>query len=135
VQPKKGVRQRCSRSWEVRVYELLLTFGLLGVLGGVALGLHVLPVESVLLTGVWLMGAGLVVGLPASAVYHVLLRQSLLRREALPAGWYWNPTALHSLVPPHERRRVLAFCFVGAAGFVVIVLGCVAVALAAWRSA
>lgn len=117
------------------MYELLLTLGLLATLSGFALGAHVVSAEMLLAGGLWLVGIGLAVGLPASAVYHALLRQSLVRVDALPARWYWNPTALHGEIPPRDRLRVLGFCFVGAAGFVGILVGCAAVALAVWRSA
>jgi hypothetical protein len=117
------------------VQELLLTLGIVAALGSFALGVQILAVETLLGAGLWLVGGGLLVGLPASAVYHALLRRSLLRVDALPAGWYWNPTSLHARIPAADRSVVLGFCFVGAAGFVGIVAGCAAIALAAWRSA
>jgi hypothetical protein len=117
------------------VYELLLTLALIGSLGAFVLVLQVVPVATLLTAGLWLLGAGLGIGLPTSAVYHALLRRSLLRIDALPPGWYWNPTALHGRIPAADRAGVLGFCFVAASGFVAIVVGCVAVALAAWRSA
>jgi hypothetical protein len=117
------------------VYELLLMFGIVVALGGFALALHVLSIELLLAGGLWLVAAGLLIGLPASAVYHALLRRSLLRADALPRGWYWHPTALHGRIPQADRTQVLGWCFVAAAGFVGIMLGCMAVARATWRSA
>jgi len=117
------------------VLEFLVSIAIVAFLGAFALGLHVLAVETLLGIGLWLVVAGLLVGLPASAVYHALLRRSLLRLSALPAGWYWSPTSLHGRIPAQDRAAVLGFCFVGAAGFLAIVVGCAAIALAAWRSA
>ncbi len=117
------------------MYELLLMFGIVVVLGGFALALHVLSIELLLAGGLWLVAAGLLIGLPSSAVYHALLRRSLLRAHVLPRGWYWHPTALHSRIPQADRTHVLGWCFLAAAGFVAIMIGCTAVALATWRSA
>ena len=129
------MRQTATPSRSRDVYEILLTVGLLGALGSLVLGLQVLSVEALLGAGLWLVGVGLVVGLPASAVYHALLRRSLLRVDALPSRWYWHPTSLHGRIPAPDRPSVLGFCAVGAAGFLVILVGCVAVALATWRGA
>lgn len=115
--------------------ELLLTLALLAVLGAVALALHALSVEALLISGLWLVGAGLALGLPAGALYHALLRRSLLRVNGLPPRWYWHPTALHPRIPQPDRPVVLGSCLLGAAGFFGIVVGCAAVALAVWRSA
>ena len=126
------VRQTCADGGCVQ--ELFVVVALLGSLGGLALGLHVVPVETLLLGGIWLATLGFGVGIPASALYHALLWRSLRRAQALPAGWYWRPTSLHRRVPAAERPWVLAFCALGAAGFFAIVLGCAALALAVWRS-
>lgn len=114
--------------------EIALVAATLVALSGLAVGLYALSVPGLLAAGVWLGLAGFAVGLPASAVYHALLRRSLLRAGALPGGWYWRPISLHARVPRDERPLMLAFCYAGAGGFFAIVAGCAAVALAAWRS-
>lgn len=119
---------------EAGVLEIALVAATLLALSGLAVGLYALSIPDLLAAGVWLGLAGFAVGLPASAVYHALLRRSLVRAGALPVGWYWRPLTLHARVPRDERPLLLVFCTVGAGGFFAIVAGCAAVALAAWRS-
>lgn len=91
--------------------------------------------DALLVGGAWLSAAGLAFGLPTGLVYHLALREALLAAGALPARWWLRPTALHDAIPAASRRRVLAWCGAGAAGFLVTVLGCALLALAAFRVA
>lgn len=91
--------------------------------------------DALLVGGAWLTAAGLAFGVPTGLVYHLALRRALLGAGVLPARWWLHPTALHDAIPAPARRRVLAWCGAGAAGFLVTVLGCVLVALAAFRVA
>ncbi len=86
-----------------------------------------------LVTGFWLVVAGLVFGVPTGAVYHVALHRALRRADDLPPRWWWNPTAHHHRLPPGDRFRVLAWCGAGALGFLIAVLGCVVGAVGAFR--
>ncbi len=115
--------------------ELLVTLGFIATMAAFVMGVQLLSVGALLSLGILLVGGGFGVGLPASAVYHALLRRSLLRANALPPRWYWRPISLHPQIPSPDRFVVLAWCYLGAAGFFAIVLGCAVVALAAWRSA
>ena len=83
--------------------------------------------------GFWTAAAGLAFGVPTGAVYHLALRSALLRAQRLPARWWLNPTALHDELPASVRTRVLAWCYAGAAGFLVTIAGCALVAIAAFR--
>ena len=70
--------------------------------------------------------AFLVLGSLAGALYHRRLHQSLSARDALPPGWWIEPTKLHRLLTEDERVRTMPAFYVGAAAFGVCVLGCVA---------
>jgi hypothetical protein len=112
--------------------EIAIVAGLFVVLGALAAALAVAP-AALLVAGFWTTVAGLVFGVPTGFLYHVALRRSLLAVGALPDRWWWSPTSLHDGIPPADRRWVLGWCYAGAAGFLVTVLGCAIVALAAWR--
>lgn len=112
--------------------EIAIALGLLAALGGLAAALAVEP-ATLLVWGFWTIAAGLAFGVPTGAIYHLALRRSLLAAARLPERWWWSPTALHDALPDADRTRVLAWCYAGAAGFLVTVLGCALVAMAAWR--
>lgn len=110
--------------------ELGLVLGLLGTLVGSALILTHVGWELMLIGGTVLIVAGLGVGVPAGAIYHVLLHRAA--RALLPALWWLHPTRHHDLVPSGPRRAVLVWCYIGAGGWAVAVLGCALVALGAF---
>lgn len=113
--------------------ESLLAGGLVAAMLVAAAALTA-SAETWVWAGLWLAVAGLVFGVPTGLVYHVELHRALRGSEALVAGWWWRPTALHPRIPRPARRRVLGWCFAGAAGFVVSVLGCVVSALGLFRA-
>lgn len=112
--------------------EAAIALGFFAALAALAVGFAVAP-PALLVAGFWLALAGLAFGVPTGFYYHVALRRSLVAIDALPARWWWSPTALHDAIPDADRAWVLAWCYVGAAGFLVTVLGCALVALAAFR--
>jgi hypothetical protein len=116
------------------VFEIGIALGLLAALGACAAALAVAP-DLVLLAGFWLAAAGLAFGVPTGVVYHLALRRALRAAGRLPPRWWLRPTALHGELPPGDRRRVLAWCAAGAAGFVASVAGCALLALGALRIA
>lgn len=80
--------------------------------------------------GVALVALGMAIGVPAGALYHVQLWRALR-----PARLWWlHPTALHARLDGAARRRVLGWFKLGAAGFVLAILGCALVAIGAFRS-
>jgi hypothetical protein len=85
--------------------------------------------ELLLFGGIRVVALGFALGLPTGAIYHVALYRSLRRVHALPARWWWRPVSHHDLIPDADRARVLGWCYLGAAGFLVIVLG-IAIAFA-----
>lgn len=112
--------------------ELLLALGIAAALGALA-GLWMLAPTTLLLVGFWTTFAGLVLGIPTGALYHVELHRSLSACSRLPERWWVAPTSLHREIPREDRVRVLGWCYAGAAGFVVTVLGCILVAFALFR--
>lgn len=116
------------------MWEALLAGGLLAVLGAVWAAWVLAPVDALLVAGAKLVAAGLAFGLPTGAWYHVALRRSLARAGVLPPRWWLHPTRLHDRIPAADRTRVLGWCYAGAAGFLVTLLGCAIVALAAART-
>ncbi len=114
--------------------EILVVLCVFLAMAGWVLTTAALTVETVLTAGLWLVLGGLTFGVPTGLVYHLALRRSLLRQGELPARWWLRPTQLNDLVPEVDRRLVLGFCYAGAAGFLVTLLGCFVVAIGAWRS-
>ena len=88
-----------------------------------------IDLEPAVSLGTTLLVVGFGIGLPASSVYHVLLRNALTRRQALSKGWYWDPMRYHHLVPPGPRRVIERWFFAGGAGFVILVLGVVIIVI------
>jgi hypothetical protein len=88
-----------------------------------------LPWTTLVFAGAALIGLGFVLGIPTGVYYHVALYQRLAPRGALPARWYWSPVRYHALLRDEERASVLLWFYLGAAGFAMIVLGGVIMAL------
>jgi hypothetical protein len=78
---------------------------------------------------------GLVGGGGAGVVYHLKLRQALVRLGAGTQGWLLSPVARHGRLDEEGRRRVLPWFRVGAAGFFVCLAGIGMLAAAALRAA
>ena len=114
--------------------EILVVLGVLAAMAGWVVATTGLAVESVLIAGAWLVLGGLAFGVPTGFLYHLLLRRSLRRRGPLPARWWLQPTRLHHAIAESDRPLVLGFCYAGAAGFLVTLLGCLVVAIGTWRS-
>lgn len=112
--------------------ELWIALALCAAFGALA-ALWTLAPITLLVAGAWTTAAGLALGIPTGLIYHVALRRSLLACARLPERWWLDPTSLHGLVPRADRARVLGWCYAGAAGFGVTIVGCALVALAAWR--
>lgn len=109
--------------------ETLIAVLVVGALAGVG-ALTLLPWEQLAVAGMWLIVGGFAVGLPTGLAYHVWLYRALKPLGELPENWYWNPIELNRHVPEDHRRRVLTACYAGAAGFLVVVLGVIALGAA-----
>jgi hypothetical protein len=113
-----------------RMAELGIVLAPLLLLVAFALAAMLVPLPVIAASAATLMASGLLVGVPSGLYYHVLLRRALLRRGALPRGWYWNPQAHHDDVDLASVRTLMPWFWLGALGFGLIVLGFV-VAVAA----
>lgn len=116
------------------VLEILVVLCVFIAMAGWVLATATVAVETVFVLGVWLVLGGLAFGVPTGLLYHLALRRSLLRQGRLPPRWWLRPTQLNESIPDADRRLVLGFCYAGAAGFLVTLLGCVIVAIGTWRS-
>jgi hypothetical protein len=114
------------------VFEIGITLAL-GLLLWAAYWAFVAAPDAVFLAGLWLIAAGFAFGVPTGFAYHVLLYRSLRRVDALHERWWLHPTSLHHAIPRADRLGVLAWCYAGALGLVVIVIGIPLCAAGAWR--
>jgi hypothetical protein len=99
--------------------EALVVVGLLAYLCLLAVPGPILQ----LLIGAIVALVGLVGGGGAGIVYHLILRQSLIRQSLQVRGWLWSPVSRHHLLDEQGRREVLPWFRVGAAGFFVCLAG------------
>ena len=93
--------------------------------------LAVVPWHVTFGAGASLVVLGMAIGVPAGALYHLQLYRALR-----PTGvrWWLHPTGLHERLPAGSRGPVLRWFRVGAAGFILAILGCALVAVGALRS-
>ncbi len=110
--------------------ELGLVALLLVALVGVPALFVALPWDATFGLGLVLVALGMGVGVPAGALYHVRLWRALR-----PAGarWWLNPTGLHGRLDTAARPAVLRWFRVGAAGFLLAMLGCALAFVGAYR--
>jgi hypothetical protein len=86
-------------------------------------GIWFTPWESLYYNGIWIAAAGFVVGVPTGFIYHVRLYQVLGPRGELPPRWYWKPLRFNAYLRREERPGVMAWCYIGGLGFLVICVG------------
>ena len=106
--------------------ELLLVFGALIVFGVIGFITLVITPQIMILLGLWVLAAGLLIGIPTGLWYHVALYRQLATRMALPSRWWQRPVELHQFLTPGEFRQVQPWFIVGAVGFVLCCVGGVA---------
>ncbi len=106
--------------------ELLLVLGALIAVGVIGLITVVVTPEIMVEFGLWVLAAGLLIGLPTGLWYHVVLFRALAPRKALPPRWWRSPVELHPLLTPHEHARMLPWFMLGAVGFGLCLVGGVA---------
>lgn len=94
-----------------------------GTLSGVALLVIYVPPLVLAWVSIVLTVTGFVVGVPAGAYYHVVLRRELLKLGPLPRRWYMRPHSLHGLLEASAIGRVFPWFAVGGAGFMLILVG------------
>lgn len=106
--------------------ELLIVLGSLTVIGSVGLLTVVVTPPLMVEFGIWVLAAGLLMGIPAGWWYHVILYRTLAARMSLPSQWWRKPVDLHPLLTLSEYRRMRPWFVAGAVGFVLCVIGGVA---------
>src|SRR5438128_9350156 len=104
------------------MFELLLVGALVALLGAAGL-LAMLPWDQLVGAGMWIATAGLVVGVPAGALYHLQLYRRLGPRGALAPRWWLRPHAFHGALAGEERPGVMGWFWIGAVGFMVTIGG------------
>jgi hypothetical protein len=117
--------------YDRRVAEVGIAAALLAALVALPALVTWLPWEMTFGIGIALVAAGMAIGVPAGALYHVRLYRLVKPRGA----WWLRPTALHPQLPDGARPRVMSAFKLGAFGFVLAIAGCALVALGAVRSA
>lgn len=110
--------------------EILLVLGILGGLTATVVTAQFASWEGLVQWGLVLVVAGLAFGLPCAVRYHQLLHRALAGRGVLSPRWLWSPLAEHDKLLDDERGPVLAWCYAGAAGWGVAILGCVLLGIA-----
>jgi hypothetical protein len=91
-------------------------------------------IELLVMAGIVVTLVGLVGGGGAGLVYHIVLRNALLRLGAETHGWLWSPVSRHAALDESARRKVLPWFRLGAAGFFVCMVGIGMIAVAVLRA-
>jgi hypothetical protein len=111
--------------------EAAIALALLGCLLLLALpGIELQAMLGTVLTLVGLLGGG-----GAGIVYHLRLREALVRLGTDTRGWLLAPVSRHGMLDEQAKRQVLPWFRVGAAGFMVCLAGISMVVIAVLRAA
>lgn len=110
--------------------EVLLACGILGGLMALGAAGRFASWEVLVQWGAILLTTGLAFGIPCAVRYHQLLHRALAPRGVLSPRWLWSPLEEHHKLLDEERGPVLAWCYAGAAGWGIAILGCVLLGLA-----
>ena len=108
--------------------EIALAAFILGSLVGLAF-LSSIPWEPALAVSWWITGIGMALGVPTGVLYHVQLYRKLTARNVLPDDWIWRPIRCNALLTDVERVSVMPWFIAGGLGFVIVVLGIIAIAV------
>ncbi len=106
--------------------ELAIVFALLAIVIGGATIAQWITWAWFIWAGIALISAGFTVGVPAGLLYHIRLHTALTAHGAgtMPATWWLHPTKLHGDLDERAKPSVMLACYIGAAGFVTMILGC-----------
>jgi hypothetical protein len=114
--------------------ELGLVVLVLGtVIGGTAL-IALAPWWWLFGGGIGLIALGMLVGVPAGVFYHLVLWRVLRPRQTLGLAFWLHPLRFHATLTDSERRRIMPWMVLGAAGFVAAIVGCALTGVGAWRA-
>lgn len=109
--------------------ELGVIVIILFLMGALA-AIPTVPWSTLLTVGLWTCAVGLLVGVPTAILYHFMLYRVLNPLGRLEKGWYWNAVKVNKQIPEPDWMRVMLWCYLGALGFVIVVLGIVIVVAA-----
>jgi hypothetical protein len=116
------------------VSELLLTGGILALVVGATSLFALVPWHVLFGLGISLIALGLAVGVPTGFWYHVLLRREMLARGPAVKLWWLRPQVVYDALDEPEKRRVRPWLYVGGAGFLLAMLGCLFFGVGTFRS-
>lgn len=105
--------------------EALVVFGVLAAVVVACILTVTVHWAVLILAGIGLVLLGTLVGVPTGFWYHVRLHAHLAPRGELPPRWWVSPVKHHEKLRHDERDDVLRWFYVGGAGFMVIIAGCV----------
>jgi len=108
------------------MFEFLLATAIVAVL--LVIGLVAVAITPGLMVelGLWVLAAGLILGVPTGVWYHVALYRALTGAGNLKPGWWRRPVELHPLLTPRQFIDVRFWFVGGAVGFVLCCIGGVA---------
>ena len=91
---------------------------------------RVVSMGGLLAVGALCIAVGLVFRLPVALYYHLRLFRGLNRVGASTHRWWVDPRPLQRALPQPEQRLLTRLFWVGGAGFLVSMVGCVLLASA-----
>ena len=106
------------------MFEILVAAGVVLVIACRRPGSDCGDPETLLAWSATLIAAGFAVGLPAGLGYHIRLGRVLAAAGRLERRWWLRPTDFHDSLTDAERRSILPWFRVGAAGFLLVTSGC-----------
>ena len=91
---------------------------------------RVVSMGGLLAVGALCVGVGLVLGLPVALYYHLRLFRGLHRLGASTERWWVDPRPLQQALPEREQQVLTRLFWIGGAGFLLTMVGCVLLASA-----
>lgn len=104
--------------------ELALTALIVALILGLGALVSLLSGLQLLTLSLSIVITGLVIGILFGVRYHLLLRAELARLGPLPGSWFVHPTQHHGKLDAAAQAQIRRPFLWGAAGFVLILLGC-----------
>ena len=109
--------------------ELVLTFLIVAALVALTILPRVVSIGGLLAVGAVGIVVGLLFGLPVAFYYHLRLFRGLNRLGAPTERWWVDPRPLQKVLPEEEQRLLTRIFWVGGAGFLISIVGCIALAM------
>ena len=105
--------------------ELALTILVVASLVMLTILPRIVSMGGLLATGGVCIALGLIFGLPVALYYHIRLFRGLHRLGASTERWWVDPRPLQKVLPEREQRMLTRIFWVGGAGFLLSMLGCI----------